>query len=250
MLLNNRHETLSRTLALGSLLLSLGMASAAQAEVTGNIGVYSKYVLRGIAEENSGAAVQGGLDYSHASGFYAGYWGSSLGYNYDASGEDGYTATGFENDLYLGFAGEAGSVSYDVGLIQYYYMSVDDSNLTEVKLGAGFGPVGLQAQYLATDGWWGNAGDIYWTVNYETKLPADFGLTASLGYYTYSDEDNEKLCTDCTTESAAFRHFNVGLTHPLGNSGAEMGITFIKAGLDRSGNQYDDTVVLNVSHSF
>ncbi len=47
---------------------------AAQAETTasGNIGVHSMYLLRGIGMENDNTAVQGGFDYTHDSGFYAG----------------------------------------------------------------------------------------------------------------------------------------------------------------------------------
>ena len=50
--------------------------------VSGNIGVLSSYNLRGITNtpENKDATINGGLDYNHASGFYAGWWGSTLRY--------------------------------------------------------------------------------------------------------------------------------------------------------------------------
>lgn len=227
-------------------------ATPAHAEMSGNIGVFSKYVLRGIAEENTGAAVQGGLDYANDSGFYLGWWGSSLSYTYDASGSDPYTSTGFENDFYGGYAGSAGDFSYDIGLIQYYYLSVDDSDLTELKLSGGYGPVSLTAQYLLNDGWWGNAGDVYWTLNYGTALPADFSFDASLGYYTYNDDDagNPDKGWATTTESSAFRHLNLTLSHPIGSTGADMAVTYIAAGDDRTGTSYDDTMVLSVSYGF
>ena len=126
---------LATTLALSGLAAPI----VANAELSGNIGVHSKYLLRGIFEENSGTAVQGGFDWSDDSGFYLGYWGSNLGYSYDASGTDPYTSTGFENDFYGGFAGEAGGIGYDIGLIQYYYISVDDSDLTELTAKASMG---------------------------------------------------------------------------------------------------------------
>src|SRR5690606_6797102 len=81
---------------------ALGVLSVAaqpvQAAVSGNIGVFSKYVLRGVTNdaESDDPALQGGFDYSHDSGFYAGYWGSSLDYNYE-TGSDTTAATGFEN---------------------------------------------------------------------------------------------------------------------------------------------------------
>ena len=67
--------------------------------VSGNIGVFSSYNLRGITNtpENEDATIQGGLDYSHASGFYAGWWGSTLGYSLVEEGRDA-----FENNFYAG----------------------------------------------------------------------------------------------------------------------------------------------------
>ncbi|VAW91711.1 hypothetical protein MNBD_GAMMA23-1694, partial [hydrothermal vent metagenome] len=41
-----------------------GVTTAAQADVSYNVGVHSKYLLRGIFEENTGTAVQGGADWS------------------------------------------------------------------------------------------------------------------------------------------------------------------------------------------
>jgi len=230
---------------------ALMVAAPAQAELSGNIGVVSQYVLRGIVQENKGAAIQGGIDYANDSGFYLGWWGSSLDYTYDATGSNPYSGQGFEHDIYGGFAGTAGGIDYSVGLLQYYYMNIDDSDLTELVLGAGYGPFSAQAQYLLNDGWWGNTGDTYWTFNYGTALPSNFTLDASLGYYTYGDDDagNDKSSA-VTTESSAFRHLNLTLSHPIGDTGADMGITYIIAGDDRAGDSKDDTMTMNISYAF
>ncbi len=44
---------------------------------------FLRYNLRGITNtpENEDTTIQGGLDYSHASGFYAGWSGCTLGYS-------------------------------------------------------------------------------------------------------------------------------------------------------------------------
>jgi uncharacterized protein (TIGR02001 family) len=222
----------------------------ASAEMSGSIGVHSKYLLRGIFEENDGAAVQGSLDYSHDSGFYAGWWFSSLGYSYETDMPDtDATGNGVENDLYAGFAGEMGSIGYDIGVIQYVYINVDDSNLTELTgtLSLFDGYVGFQ--YLLNDGWWGNAGDIYWKAGYGFELPMDFGLAFDLGYYTYEDDDNDELGS-VTTQDSAFRHFNITLTHPVGNTGADMYAMYVVAGEDRSEVEYDDTMVFGITYDF
>src|SRR5450759_3397136 len=45
---------------------------------TGNVGLVSQYVFRGLSQTNGDPALQGGADYSHASGFYAGTWLSNI----------------------------------------------------------------------------------------------------------------------------------------------------------------------------
>jgi uncharacterized protein (TIGR02001 family) len=229
----------------------LAVPLSAQAELSGNIEVVSKYILRGIFEENSGAALQGGIDWAHESGFYLGWWGSSLSYTYEKPGQDPYTTAGFENDFYGGFAGEFGDFSYDIGLIQYYYLNVDDSDLTELLLGIGYGPVSATVQYLLTDGWWGNAGDAYWTLNYEAEVPYGFIFGATLGYYTYDDDDAGNSKADFTTvKSSNFRHLNLSLSHPIGDTGADVSATYIFAGKDREDTEYDDTIVFAISYAF
>lgn len=231
-----------------AVVLGLPMA-AAHADLAGNIGVHSKYLLRGIGMENDNTAVQGGVDYTHDSGFYAGWWGSNLGYSYDSDGgtKDG---NGFENDFYGGFAGSAGDFTYKAGLIQYYYIDVDDSDLTEFLGNVGYGPFSVQMQYLLNDGWWGNSGDIYWTANYSTELPRNFKFGASLGYYTYNDDDNSEMCVDCTTEDSAFRHLNLTVSHPMGDTGADMYVQYTIAGENRSGDEFDNKVVFGLTYGF
>ena len=86
---------------------------------TPNIGVVSDYLFRGISQTRHSAAIQGGVDYSHASGLYAGVWASNITWVKDWLGK-GST----EIDLYGGykntFAG--GDWNYDVGLITYNYV--------------------------------------------------------------------------------------------------------------------------------
>lgn len=222
-------------------------------ETSGNVGVYSKYILRGIAVENDNASVQGGVDVNFDNGFYLGWWASNLGYTHNTTPGETYSTNGFENDFYGGYTGSIGSwFGYTVGLIQYYYLSVDDSDLTELVLAADFKYVTLQGQYLINDGAWGNSGDIYWTVSGDYDIPRDFNIGFSLGYYTYDDDDagNSKKIWTKTTESSAFRHLNISASHPIGKTGANMGLTYIIAGDDREGVSYDNTMVLDLTYDF
>lgn len=253
---------LLRNLTLGAAVgaTTLAIAPAAQAGLTGNIGVFSKYVLRGITNvtENNGTTVQGGFDWSHDSGVFLGYWGSNLDYVYSANGGTPTSTTGFENDFYGGYAGKAGPVSFSIGATQYYYVEVDDSNLFEPFGTVGVGPVTLGVKYLAQDGWWGNAGDMYWTLAYSTGLPKGFKFAATAGYYLYEKSDNSELCggdsfpPNCgiTTTSSAFRHVDLTLSHPIGATGAEMLLTFVYGGENRAEVEQDNTVVLGVKYGF
>jgi uncharacterized protein (TIGR02001 family) len=98
-----------------------GVAMAADAPpVTANIGFVSNYVFRGITQTVGKPAVQGGFDYAHASGFYAGVWGSNISW-ITGSGSTGDVS--LEADTYLGFRnGFAEDFSYDVGLVRYNYL--------------------------------------------------------------------------------------------------------------------------------
>jgi len=95
-----------------------GAQSAAPASphtLTGNMGIVSDYRFRGISQTYVQPAIQGGIDYSHSSGFYIGNWNSSVsGLSYPSGG-------GIEMDLYGGFKKSFGDFAFDVGLLQYYY---------------------------------------------------------------------------------------------------------------------------------
>jgi len=110
--------------------------------LTGNVALVSQYVFRGVTQTNGKPAIQGGLDYSHASGVYVGTWLSniswvtqqnagtvsvpvslgspgSLGPPYEP---DRSNSAHLEWDLYGGWKGSfASDWTYDVGAIRYAY---------------------------------------------------------------------------------------------------------------------------------
>lgn len=109
------------TAALGSGLAQAQQPPASPHTYTGNVGLFSQYIFRGLTRTNKEPALQGGLDYSHASGFYVGTWGSNISWLQD-SGR--YMAGGsLEWDIYSGFKGSIGRTNfgYDVGLLYYWY---------------------------------------------------------------------------------------------------------------------------------
>jgi uncharacterized protein (TIGR02001 family) len=104
-----------------------GLALAADAPasphtVTANVGLTTDYIFRGIAQTSHNPAVQGGIDYAHSSGFYAGVWGSNVSWIADSGAVASGSVT-MELDTYFGFKNSfAGDFSYDVGFIRYNYL--------------------------------------------------------------------------------------------------------------------------------
>ena len=85
-----------------------------------NIGAVSDYRVRGIAQTSFKPAVQGGIDFAHRSGFYAGTFASNVRWVKELNGA---TKGSTEIDLYGGFKGamDALPLTYDIGLISYQY---------------------------------------------------------------------------------------------------------------------------------
>src|SRR3954468_10934767 len=89
---------------------------------TANVGLVSDYRFRGISQTFKEPAIQGGFDYSHSSGFYAGTWASNVYGNANSAGGPVYAGASMEWDFYGGYKFEPmKDLTLDVGLLQYYY---------------------------------------------------------------------------------------------------------------------------------
>ena len=166
-----------KQLAMSSALVSsMVMSGSVFAEITGNIGVTSNYIWHGLTQTNDEAAVSGGLDYSHESGFYLGTWTSNL-----AGGQ-------YEVDYYGGFASEASGVGYDVGVILYSY-PVDSSveaDFTEVYIGGSYSYFSAKiSEVVNAESDASGADDgTYIEAAFDYPLTEDLGLGVHLGSAT------------------------------------------------------------------
>lgn len=70
---------------------------------TFNLGAYSNYMFRGVALSD-GPALQGGADYAHSSGFYAGTWFSNIDKDFTGHGDGFSGGNHLEIDIYAGWA--------------------------------------------------------------------------------------------------------------------------------------------------
>lgn len=94
-------------------------ASPPPPPVTGNMTIASDYRFRGISQTYKGPAIQGGVDYAHASGLYLGNWNSNVTSNLFLGG------SGIEMDFYGGWKKSFGDFGLDVGTIYYYYPNAE-----------------------------------------------------------------------------------------------------------------------------
>jgi uncharacterized protein (TIGR02001 family) len=97
--------------------LTAPMLAAAQSAspVVGNMTIASDYRFRGISQTYLGPTIQGGIDYSHASGLYLGNWNSNVASQVFSGG------SGIEMDFYGGWRKSFGDIGVDIGTIYYYY---------------------------------------------------------------------------------------------------------------------------------
>lgn len=116
---------MKKSIVLATAVASVLTSGIAAADLTANAGAFSNYIFRGTTYSGDSAVVQGGIDWSNDSGIYAGTWVSTLG----AAGLGGN-----EIDFYVGFAGEAGGLGYDVGVLTYQYTSTPEFNYTEAYI--------------------------------------------------------------------------------------------------------------------
>jgi len=163
----------------GAPTLALAAEPASPHTLSGNITLTSDYVFRGVSQTQNGPAIQGGFDYTHASGLYVGTWGS----NVDWVSQGYKTNNSMEIDLYGGFRGSLGDIGYDVGAITYYYPGDDISGVaspdtTEVYLGASWKFLSLKYSHVVSEnfiGWVGTGGSDTRNSNY-LELNASYDL--------------------------------------------------------------------------
>ena len=116
--------------------------AAPEQALTANVGIFSEYIFRGLAQTAGKPAVQGGFDYTHPSGFYAGTWASNISWLEDFGI---YSRSSLEWDFYGGYKNTfAGSEdwNYDVGLLYYYSPGKKNDNVVSANTLEAYGAIG------------------------------------------------------------------------------------------------------------
>ncbi|MEQ3722989.1 TorF family putative porin [Alcanivorax sp.] len=225
---------LKKTVLAASVIAASLAPAIAAAEVSGTLGASSQYLWRG-QQLTDGAAVYGSVDYSHASGLYAGAWASS-------------ETDDTEYDLYAGYGGEVGGFSYDISYIDYNYTSggtvsapASGADFEEVHVGAGF--AGFSADAFIGVGEVAHGDNA--TDNKDNYFALGYGYDKygiSAGYY---DFDGDPV-TDGTLADYTHVDLSYAVTDQFTFTASKIVDQEDVAGTDT----WDDDVVMSVSYEF
>ena len=202
-----KNTALAALVATSTMFTSVAQA----ASIEGNVGLATDYIWRGMTQSDGESSFSGGIDISTGSGFYAGTW---VGDVRDTAG----AGASYELDVYAGYAGEAGSIAYDVGYIQYMYPDVDaDQDFGEVYVGLGTGPVSVTYYYeVDNDNGAVDSGDnTYLSVDYSANLSEDWDVSLHYGVYDKDTWTDEQIDTSVTLSKGDFS-FSIVETDDIG----------------------------------
>lgn len=187
-------KTMLRPIVLATA-VALTAPMVAQADFSANAAATSNYIFRGVTQTNDAAAVSGGVDYSNASGFYAGTWISNVDF--------GAPANQYEQDWYAGYGFKAGGIDLDAGMIMYTYPVRNISgDLTEIYLNASMNNFKAGFAYTVNKDAAGPDNDLYIYAGVDFEVKKDVTVGVLIGDYDY---DNDIANNDYT-------HFQVSLS--------------------------------------
>ena len=214
-------------------------APASPHTLTANVGLFSSYRFRGIDQTFGKPALQGGVDYSHESGFYAGNWNSNV------SSGAGFPDGNLEMDFYGGWKKTWGDWGLDVGGIVYYYPGSEGRNLgtkadsgavtnKELYIGGSWKTVSLKYyhsvdDYFSLRGWDANGnstgkstkGTHYLDLSAIYDLGDGWGINGHVGHLSAKNQHN-----------GSYTDWKLGVTKDL--SGWLVGLSYV--GTNAEGN--------------
>jgi uncharacterized protein (TIGR02001 family) len=240
-------------LSLAAALAAPGLASAQAAAssphtVAGNATLASDYRFRGLTQTFEEPAFQGGFDYTHSSGFYAGNWNSNIS-------DTLYAGSPLEMDFYAGWKPTFGPITADIGVLYYFYPGSDSPTLgkidnTEVYVGATWKWISLKYFHAVSDFFAApdTKGSNYIDLTASLDLGRGFGVVGHVGHQkvkNFGDLD--------------YTDYKLGVTKDIGgwvfglayiDTDAEEALYTFTNAIGKAVNIGDATVVLSVSKTF
>jgi len=219
--------------------------------LTGNFGLFSQYIFRGLTQTNHNPAAQGGFDYAHQSGFYAGTWASNISWlkeglsNLTPGVSQGLYGSGgsLEWDFYGGYKWNLpNDFVLDVGTLYYWYPgkinpnaissaapnNVPNADTWEIYLAPSWKWITFKGSYNVLDHTFGvdqSRGTYY--LDLAANIPLGDVMTKSLegvtvnlhwGYQKYKGTDPRNVFNgrvQSNDEIFSYKDVKVGLTYAL-----------------------------------
>lgn len=233
-----RTKPLATALAALATIAAAGAAHAGDGPFTANVGLVSDYAYRGYSQTDERPALQGGFDYAHDSGLYAGVWGSNVSWLSDSNPN---VHNSLELDLYGGYKGTIGAIGYDVGLLQYYYpgsypKGFNSPDTLEGYIGLSWEFLSFKYSYAFTDlfGYDRSDGSQYYDLGAAVDVGGGFTLAAHVGYSDIKGEDD-------------YTDWKLGVTKEFG--GFNFGLHYVNTDVDNA-DLADERVILSIAKSF
>lgn len=223
----------------------VGVASA---QLTGNMNLTTDYRFRGLSQTQNSAAVQGGIDYSHKSGFYVGNWNSSVSSDlYNAS-------SGLESDVYGGIRTNIiKGVTLDLGVYAYMFPRAELAgkkyDTQEAYAGITVGPFSAKVSQSLSDyfGIANSQGTRYYQVGADIPVIAKLTAQAHVGRTDVANNSRANYTDYRVGATYNYQGWLVG-AHYVTVAGYSNGFEAVNT---VNGQQlYKDTVVVSVGRKF
>ena len=200
---------------------ALAQEAASPHTFSANVTLATDYIFRGISQTNHKPTIQGGFDYSHASGFYAGTWASNVAWVDNVAKDD----NSMEWDFYAGYRGSfAEDFTYDVGGLYYYYPGksiggIDSPDSLELYASVGWKFLTLKYSHAVSEnlfawqgynkstGWNDNdsKGSGYWDLTANYPIAEGWNVIGHVGYQKIKNNS-----------SASYTDWKLGVTKNVG----------------------------------
>ncbi|MEP6898671.1 MAG: TorF family putative porin [Rhodanobacter sp.] len=226
---------------------------APASKVVGSVSVVNDYLFRGLSQTNRKPALQPGIEYDDASGWYVGAWGSNVSWLSDLSTSDAPVSSSVELDFYTGYRGSFNADwSYDIGLYEYYYPGTYPAGFTrpyttEAYASLGWKGITLKYSHAFTNlfGFADSKNSDYVDLSWNYEFSPSWTLNTHVGHQDVSN-----------TPGFAYYDWKVGVTKAFAN-GYTVALGYYDTNAARGGytNSYDHYVgratgVLSLAKSF
>ena len=155
-----------------------------QHSTSASVALSTEYVWRGVTRSDEKPAISGSFDYGHASGFYAGTWGSST---------DGFIDedTSLELRTYGGYASEIGDsgIGYDLGMMRYMYPGSNGSDWNEGYVTLSYSHFSASVKHT-TDVLGVGESATHYSLGFNYGLPMGVDFNAGIATWDFNDVDD------------------------------------------------------------